>query len=196
MPNLKVKRIGAAMAVSVSVAAATQQTQEPDPLEAELFEEGALLATSHKGEEWDESSRVVGQAALECEDWNTGTFFARANAADVSYCVNAGADVNAENKDGWTPLRFAAARSKDAAVVAALVEAGADVNAEDEHGRTPLRLAARSNGAAVVVALVEAGADVNMKYKHGRTPLHYAAAESKDASVVEDIVNEVSDENA
>ena len=89
-----------------------------------------------------------------CKDWNTDAFFERANATDISYCVNAGANVNAEDKYGWTPLHGAAVYS-DPAVVAALVEAGADVNAEGEDGWTPLLVAAVYSDPAGVAALVD-----------------------------------------
>ena len=50
----------------------------------------------------------------------------------VTALVKAGADVNARNEDGVTPLHFAAASGTTPAVVAALVKAGADVNVRKE----------------------------------------------------------------
>ena len=47
-----------------------------------------------------------------------------------------GADVNAKNVDGWTPLHSAAAGRKEIAEL--LIANGADVNAKDDKGRTPL----------------------------------------------------------
>ena len=51
--------------------------------------------------------------------------------------LEAGADINCEDKDGWTPLHWAAALGR-IEMARRLVEAGADVNAQDDNGYTPL----------------------------------------------------------
>ena len=76
-------------------------------------------------------------AAVSCADWNTEKFFKRASAADVPRCLKAGANVDARNEDGLTPLHKAAASSKTPAVVDALLKAGANVNARDRAGKMP-----------------------------------------------------------
>ena len=73
-------------------------------------------------------------ALTPCADWNTEAFFEGATAADVSRCVAAGADVEARNGDGWTPLHLAAAHSARPPVVTALLNAGADPEALDKNG--------------------------------------------------------------
>lgn len=52
------------------------------------------------------------------------------------------ADVNAKDKEGYTPLHWAAALGHVEAIKV-LVEAGADVNPKDEYGSTPLHWAVR-----------------------------------------------------
>ena len=80
----------------------------------------------------------------------------------VRQLVDAGADVNAKDNNGWTPLRWAASEGHaDAARL--LVDAGADVNAKDNNGWTPLRWAASEGHADVARLLVDAGADVNAR---------------------------------
>ncbi len=76
-------------------------------------------------------------AAVSCEKWNTRAFFKRASAADVSRCLQAGANINARDEDGLTPLHGAAILSKNPAVVDALLKAGANVNARDRAGKMP-----------------------------------------------------------
>jgi ankyrin repeat protein len=49
-----------------------------------------------------------------------------------------GADVNAEDNDGRTPLHWAALNNK-ADCVRVLLDRGADVNVRDSDGRTPLQ---------------------------------------------------------
>ena len=92
--------------------------------------------------------------------------------------LTAGADVNAKNKWGSTPLH-AAAREGHTEAVRLLLEAGADVNAENEDGETPLHWAAWEGHTDVVRLLLAAGADVNAKDKDVRTPLHLAAKKER-----------------
>ena len=51
----------------------------------------------------------------------------KGDAAKVQQWLQAGADVDAENTDGWTPLIFAA-KAGNQPMVEALVRKGADVN--------------------------------------------------------------------
>mmetsp|Transcript_39622 Transcript_39622/g.93084 ORF Transcript_39622/g.93084 Transcript_39622/m.93084 type:complete len:113 (+) Transcript_39622:3-341(+) len=75
--------------------------------------------------------------------------------------VEAGANVNAADVQGRTPLCRAAFRNHFE-VSQMLVEARADVNSVDTHGWTPLHAAARiRHGLAVSEMLVRAGADVH-----------------------------------
>lgn len=118
-------------------------------------------------------------AAVSCADWNTEKFFKRASAADVPRCLKAGANVDARNEDGLTPLHKAAASSKTPAVVDALLKGGANVNARDEGGSTPLHFAAlRSKTPAVVDALLKAGANVNARDRAGKMPFDYVKENS------------------
>ncbi len=93
----------------------------------------------------------------------------------VVLLIEAGADVNAKDKYGWTPLHRAA-RHGHIEVVKLLLEAGADVNAKGEFGETPLYRAAWRGRTEVVKLLLAVGAEVNDKDdEHGTTPLHCAA---------------------
>ncbi len=59
-------------------------------------------------------------------------------ASDVSRCLKAGAKVNARDKDGRTPLHYAARFSKNVEVVKTLLlAAGAEPAAKDNAGKTP-----------------------------------------------------------
>ena len=77
----------------------------------------------------------------------------------VSPALAAGADVNARDRDGRTPLHLAARYRKNPAFITTLVKGGAEVNAKDEDGYTPLDKAVRySRKQAIVEALRAAGA--------------------------------------
>jgi ankyrin repeat protein len=87
----------------------------------------------------------------------------------------AGANPNAQDDNGWTPLHFAA-QAVSESVTALLLAAGADVGVKDTFGNTPLFRAvfcARGDG-SVITALLEAGANPNEANKSGVTPLGLA----------------------
>jgi uncharacterized protein len=86
-----------------------------------------------------------------------------------------GADVNAKNKEGETPLHTAA--EKGYSYLAELLLAKkADVNVKNNRGETPLHVAAICNRKDIVELLLAYKADVNVKDSNRYTPLHYAAA--------------------
>ena len=105
--------------------------------------------------------------------------------------LNAGADLEARDKSGWTPLHFAAAYSSTPSVIAVLLDAGADLEARDKLiQRTPLHLAAAYGVTpSVITALIDAGAGIDARDKDGDTPMHSAANLSKTPAIVVRLVN-------
>ena len=76
----------------------------------------------------------------------------------------AGAEVNAEDVYGKTPLHSAAIAGSEAAC-RVLLEHGAEVNAQDQRGETPAHVAAKGGHGEALKLVVAAGADVNGKDK-------------------------------
>ncbi len=102
----------------------------------------------------------------------------RGTPQDVQASLDKGADVNARDPKGLTPLLTAAAYNTNPEVVAVLVEAGADTEARDSiHGSNALMWAARLNqNPDVVTALLNAGANLNAQSTlAGKTALEWAA---------------------
>ena len=85
-----------------------------------------------------------------------------------------GADVNAKNKAGQTPLHEAAGRGHNKEVAALLITAGADVNARDANGMTPLHYTALGGHKEIAELLIAKGANMNTKNDFGKTPLDSA----------------------
>jgi Ankyrin repeats (3 copies) len=92
-------------------------------------------------------------------------------------------DINLKDKNGQTPLSWAA-RNGHEAVVKLLLDRSADVESrDDEDGRTPLSWAAKNGHDAVVKLLLDRSADIESKSRYGRTPLSYTAEEGHEVVV-------------
>ena len=105
-----------------------------------------------------------------------------------------GADVNAGDDDGWTPLHEAALNGHKG-IAELLIEKGANLNAKDrgrvpaeDTGKTPLHLAAKKGHNEVAELLIAEGADVNAKSESGiskgETPLDTAISRKHPETVV------------
>lgn len=95
----------------------------------------------------------------------------RAMRRSVAMLIAAGADVNAADRHGRTPLMFAVGKYVNYWAASQLVEGGADVNARDEGGCTALMKARRADA---IKLLLEAGAELNAANAYGTTALSVA----------------------
>lgn len=88
--------------------------------------------------------------------------------------IEAGADVNAKDDNGWTALMFTARYNNNPQVFKTLLLYGADVNAKSNAGTTALMLASlTNNNPEVIKVLLNAGADVNAKDENGRAAIWF-----------------------
>lgn len=87
----------------------------------------------------------------------------------VAFLLANGADVNARNGCGATPLFYAVLEAKPE-IVSLLISRGADVNAKLPDNQTPLHLVMDTESEKILIA---SGAEINKKRDFGETPLHY-----------------------
>jgi ankyrin repeat protein len=134
----------------------------------------------NKGKEMKKVAFTVFLILLSCQlalfSADIFTVAGSGTVAQVQQAIKAGADVNARDEDGETPLMYAAGYNTNPDVLSVLIKAGADLNARDYEGETPLMFAAENNtNPDVLSVLIEAGVDVNARDKDGVTPLMLAA---------------------
>ena len=98
----------------------------------------------------------------------------KADLKEVKRLLERGADVNAKDDYGITPLHRAAINS-NRAVAELLIAKGADVNTKSNAGMTPLHWALGEGPVETAELLIAKGADVNVKDNIGKTPLHIVA---------------------
>jgi ankyrin repeat protein len=114
----------------------------------------------------------------------------------INETIEAGANVNAVDENGMTPLMFAAGANSDPEVAKALIDAGAYVNASGIGGGTPLMSAALINSnPEVITILVNAGADIEAKTTDGETALIAAAMKCQNPEVITILLNLGADPN-
>ncbi len=120
------------------------------------------------------------EGGANCEDWNTKTFFTTASIEKVTACLEAGADPNAKDKRGETPLHNAAIFADNPAIIETLVKAGADLKVGNRWGDTPLHAAAmRTDNPQIIAALIAGGADPTARDHYGSTPRNLAGENRK-----------------
>ena len=119
---------------ALHVAAAAHWT---DFAQALVAAGAGLRARNRRGAEPLHAAAVGSPGA---DTWDPG-----AQAATIAWLIGAGADPNAVDMDGVTPLHRAV-RTRSAAAVAALLAGGADAARKNDGGSSPLRLARLTTG--------------------------------------------------
>ena len=93
---------------------------------------------------------------------------ARGNTEQVRELLDAGADIDIQDKFGRTALMLSAAYGR-ADTVKLLLDAGADIDRSNKYGWTALMQAAMWGHTGVMELLIQAGADVDIRDSDSRT---------------------------
>jgi tankyrase len=90
--------------------------------------------------------------------------------------INAGADMDASDRMGITPLMLVCGKSTQnyKEIAEMFITKGVAINVQDRLGYSPLLLSLSGGSAEIAELLIEKGADVNAKTKHGDTALTLA----------------------
>jgi hypothetical protein len=95
------------------------------------------------------------------------------NLEEVKKAINNGANINAKNNYGATPLHLACYNGY-LEIVECLVENKAEINAKNNDGYPPLHLACDKGHLDIVKYLIKNGANINAKDNEGYTPCDMA----------------------
>ena len=96
--------------------------------------------------------------------------------------IDAGANINAKHRQGFTPLISACSQGHDACANM-LLQSGADVNMTDNNGCSPLMKALERRKLPCLNLLIRAGADVNTVNSRRHTPLMLAVLYARQPQV-------------
>lgn len=119
-------------------------------------------------------------------------------ARDIKELLDKGADVNAHNEWGLTPVMLAAQYNHSVAVLNALIAAGADIHeAEPKYRSNALHLAANSSSNPKVIdALLAAGANIDARNYLGETALIMAVNSNSETKISTQLIKCGADINA
>ena len=141
-------------------------------------DEGLCSALHHAGEKYADTDHML-NGCVAC----------------VRQLLEAGAEVNALDSDGRTPLSIAVLEENQSStnpgefpiIEMLLASSGCDVNLGDTEGTTPLMVASRHSSPSVLLILLEAGADPTLVDHERRTAFHYATERNCTGESITDV---------
>ena len=116
----------------------------------------------------------------------------RAGSDVIKLLKTNGADINARNKEGVTPLTIAI-QSEDIKTIKYLTANGASIHTQDTHGKSPLSMAFEMSNEVFEATLNEG--NCNTQDSEGNTPLHIALLNGAPMSKIQHIIGLTQDVN-
>ncbi len=120
--------------------------------------------------------------------------------AVLNTLIQAGANLEATNKNGTTPLyRHITGKNPVMRAYHTLRAAGAKIDVQNEYGWTPIHSIALNEEPSIIAvkALIVDGADVNIQAKSGNTPLHLITKKNKpNIAILKELIAAGADVNA
>lgn len=101
---------------------------------------------------------------------------------DLRFHVARGADLNARDENGFTPLHWAVYRNHQP-MIRYLIEQGADVDARDRGHATPLVIASAQGHVVAFKVLLDHGASIEATTKSGFTAVEFARERPHESQV-------------
>ena len=157
---------------------------KPDP---NLQDGSGMTALMHciqkKADTWQLPATVCGLPGLDInladKNGNTALHHAALSPSEhagsiINAFLGRGANVNARNNSGETPLFVAVHMDHSKSLATLIINGKADVNVGNADGVTVLHKAASRNNPALIQFLVDKGADITAKAKNGQTVLFAA----------------------
>ncbi len=135
------------------------------------------------------------------ESTNTTPLMLAASENDidkVNELLADGAEVNASDDDGWTPLHYAlmfSGEQPDSRIVKLLIKNGANPSAMTKEGDVAMHQIVVTGDADLIHFTMEHGGNLEVKNGHGETPL-FAAIYTGYPDIVQILLNEGADANA
>lgn len=146
-----------------------------------------------EGQQVTDLLAAPGSTLVNTRDGSTGDtalhiVVARRDLTWVRFLAAKGANVNARNNKGQTPLQMASNIGFSEGVEA-LLTLGAKVDEPDSTGETPLIAATHRKDAAMARVLLKAGANPKRNDNSGRSALDYATLDGRGNPVLAEIEN-------
>lgn len=170
------------LAVAVSIPAQAQFSDSYKFLEA---------VRKKEGEKVTEALNEPGTQIINTRDFSTGQsalhiVVARRDLTWIQFLIGKGANVNARDNKGMTPL-VQACELGFIEGVDELIKSGARVEDANNTGETPLISAVHRRDLTLVRLLIKAGANPDRPDNSGRSARDYAALEGKTSTVLGEI---------
>lgn len=164
-----------------------EKNKIPDDVGSNLVH--IVLTHIQEGLEWVKFLIEKGKIALNCRRQDGRTelshfikcFPQNEKTAVFDYLVKHGADINATDKDGNSPI-FYACDHKNLVLLESLFKLNCKKDIQNKDGQTPLIKLVKSRSLQFVEKMVESGADVNYLDSKKRNALHWAVNNSSEGS--------------